>query len=50
MRKRRQKWCGFGRRFTAIHRGLPEEDDPSFDEREMEFSAAEDERVIPPEH
>jgi hypothetical protein len=50
MRKRRQKRRGFGRRLIAIRRGLFEEDDPLFDEREMEFFAAEDERVIPPEH
>jgi len=50
MRKRGQKRHGFGRRLFATRRVPTEEDDPLFDEREMEFFGAGDERIIAPEH
>jgi hypothetical protein len=45
MRKRRQKRRGFGRRFVALDRSLAQDDDPLFDEREMKFAGAGDEKV-----
>jgi hypothetical protein len=50
MRKRRQQRRGFGHRFVAAGRSLAQDDDPLFDEREMEFAGAGDEKVSSSEH
>jgi hypothetical protein len=54
MRKRRQGLPGHGRRLIPtqrrlVHRPVAEEDDPLFDEREMEFGGVVEERVTPSE-
>ena len=50
MRKRRQQRRGFGRRFVTLGRSLAQDDDPLFEEREMEFAGAGDEKVTSPQH
>jgi hypothetical protein len=54
MRKRRRQRRGFGRRFVAprrsLGRSLAQDDDPLFDEREMEFAGAGDEKVSSSDH
>jgi hypothetical protein len=47
MRKRTHTRRGFGARFIAVRRHLSEDDDPLFDERDIIFAGASDERVTP---
>ena len=49
MRRRRPKRRGFSRRLLAPGRYLAQDDDPLFEEREMEFCGAGDEKVSSPE-
>ena len=50
MRKRRQQRRGFGGRFVALGRSLAQDDNPLFEDRELEFAGAGDEKVTSPEH